>query len=67
MCTLSCTNPEKEDRPRRLVLKRSKKKGDECTVDENHGKGSGGARRRAGSFHAEALQIVLEASALQKN
>ena len=67
MCTLSCTNPEKEDRPRRLVLKRSKKEGDECTVDENHGKGSGGVRRRAGSFHAEALQFFLEGSALQKN
>jgi hypothetical protein len=35
--------------------------------DENHGEGSGGVRRSAGSFHVEALQIFLEGSALQKN
>jgi hypothetical protein len=45
----------------------SKKEGDECMIDEKHGKGSGGVRRRAGSFHAEALQIVLEGFVLQKN
>ena len=48
------------------VLTRFKKEGDEYMVDENHGEGSGGVRRSAGSFHVEALQIFLEGSALQK-
>jgi hypothetical protein len=34
--------------------------------DENHGEGSGGVRRSAGSFHVEALQMFLEGCALQK-
>ena len=47
------------------VLTRFKKEGDECMVDENHGRGVE-VRRSAGSFHVEALQIFLEGSALQK-
>jgi hypothetical protein len=37
------------------VLTRFKKEGDEYMVDENHGEGSGGVRRSAGSFHGRGI------------